>query len=487
MFQNRVIQLLDTLHTSNKELAEYAGCTPSSISRLRSGVRKPRPTGPTIDKLIRDTTAYAANNNMLAAVCELVGATEQTNLDDAIRQWLFAEEPEAAIHGKTSQSHADPSRHTFGDKLNKSMLLADLSNSKLSRLVNTDPSLISRYRSGLRTPKSNPELFEQICMVVFHQITIAGQTDKLAAMIGIPDDDIPMPSDILYQHFHSWLYDFKSSDYMAIHHLLNTIETMTLPVQDTEPLLADERLSHTLPNTENCYYGFEGLQNAVLRFLQTVIQNGGKELLLYSDQNMDWMTVNPQFHLLWAQLMSACTNNSICIHIIHHIDRDLTEMIQGIEAWMPLYMSGRIHSYYCNRKIGSRFSHTYFLCPGIACIEACHVYGTEENGAYHYYTDPQSLDFYHLQMTSLMKECSPLVRMDRELPQTILCNRQQESIAKEAPQTEYLNSIRIQVSPTSVMVTRINEPCITFTFLHPMMCGAFDRFMKRKESLIQMP
>ena len=142
-----------------------------------------------------------------------------------------------------------------------------------------------------------------------------------------------------------------------------------------------------------------------------MISDGGKELYLYSDQNINWLT-DPEFRLKWAALMLCCVQKGIKIHVIHNVDRDVSEMIEAIISWLPLYMSGMIRSYYCKKQKNSRFSNTIFLCPGVACIKGSNVIGTEDqNGEYRYDTDPKILEIHQAAFRGLLDDAKQLVRI----------------------------------------------------------------------------
>ena len=64
-------------------------------------------------------------------------------------------------------------------------------------------------------------------------------------------------------------------------------------------------------------------------------------------------------------------------------------------------MSGMIEPYYCTLKNGQRFSHTVFLCPNVACIEACTMGEYYEEGLYNYYTDIPHIDYYEKNYNNL--------------------------------------------------------------------------------------
>ena len=117
------------------------------------------------------------------------------------------------------------------------------------------------------------------------------------------------------------------------------------------------------------YFGIDGIRRAAIRFLGAVAASSKPQTLkLYSDQNLTWLSSDAEFVQKWSILMCLVLKNKNQIKIIHSIDRNFSEMLIGIEKWLPLYMSGMIEGYYCKNASDSRFCHTLFLAPETAAI-----------------------------------------------------------------------------------------------------------------------
>ncbi|MBR1693686.1 MAG: hypothetical protein IJ711_13085 [Lachnospiraceae bacterium] len=410
-FAKKVEYLLDTLGASANDIAQYAGCDRSNISRLKSGARIPRPASPTVSKFLSGIYAFAKDQNKLDSLC-VVTDCEPGLSAEALREHLSAWLYDGIVFTETKKSPAKRETlfRSFGEKLDAVMNLAELSNIRLARLVNVDASLISRFRNGLRIPKSNPALIHLISETCFVRICDQGHLGKLAALMGVTDDMLENSEDGL-EWFSSWLCDFNPEDgSIAVEELLDRIDSFSLSTKI--PLMSLEQAADAeiRKDRSEVYYGTDGLRRAVIRFLSDAAGGHAKELLLYSDEGMDWMVGDRDFLVRWLSLMHACIRAGIRIKIIHNIDRDLKEMIAAINSWLPLYMSGLIEPYYCQRKNTGMFSHTLFLSPDFACIEAYQVSGAKADGIYHYCTQEQQLKSYRSFYDKMLDECKPLLR-----------------------------------------------------------------------------
>ncbi|MBQ9642957.1 MAG: hypothetical protein IJV26_02840 [Lachnospiraceae bacterium] len=427
MFTDRLNTLLKTIGASNKDIAKFSGFDRTNVSRLRSGVRKPSRTSPTTEKLIDGIYLFSDNKNGLSQLCAVIGFTPDASAEQ-IRQkladWLFEGEPgdreKHSTSGRSSSSRASASEgasrgkrkartalRSSAERLDSVMTLSELSNVRLSQLLHADASLISRYRSGMRSPQSNPVIAEQLSHILLDRVLRTGKMQDLAGMMKIPAGEIDEET------FSEWLFRPDELPERNMHIAEDMLGFFDSYTADSGRALPPWEAAAALVNPEAArpvYIGTAGLREAVLRFLGDAVKERAPRLLLYSDEDQSWMTGDPAFLMSWASLMSACVRNGTQIQIVHNIDRDLGEMNDAIRGWLPLYMSGMIESYSSTKPRDRRFSHTIFLSPGRACIEAFHTAGTESGGVYRYNTEPEILSICESEYQTLLKKSQPLMR-----------------------------------------------------------------------------
>ncbi len=349
-----------------------------------------------------------------------------------------------------------------GERLKIAMSVAEISNSELSRRINVDASLISRYRSGGRRFPVNSELAGKLRDVLWERIERSGRLNVLAEMMSISREELSRET------FLSWLSASDLSDDESVERLFHAFDSYSTETGIKLPNFNEVAPESVLSSDDTVYYGYEGLREAVIRFLGNVAKSRSKELLLYSDQNMDWLTEDSVFRLKWASLMNECIKNGTRILIIHNIERSLNEMNEAIISWLPLYMSGMIEPYYCKKSAGNRFSSTVFLSKGEFCIAASHVSGTERKGIYRFITSPAELSVYDNYLQRLFNMSSPLIKIRSGIiPET------------DQASTDFRN-ISITVSKDEVVITKIKEPCFSFAFSHPRMIQSFVAYLERK-------
>lgn len=464
MFSSRFDSILKLLNIKNKDLAAIAGIDSANISRFRKGSRIPKKDSDMAKKLEDSLLLYTKNVNRLALLCSSLNISSDSDPQKIIRtldNYLF--EGISDIQSANPQKKIKASKN-FGERLTISMKLANLSNVQLSQYINVDPSLISRFKSGLRTPSTDSEISEILCHALFDHISDNKKTPDLFRIMNHND------SESNFDDFKNWIFsaDNNNSQSAAAEQLLEIFDSFTLENNQKLPSFSKDDFTEYITDTRDVYIGISGIRDAVLRFLGLVVQKKPKEIFLYSDQDMDWMVANDQYFYKWAFLMNACVLNGTKIRIIHNINRSLTEMNSAIKSWLPLYMSGLIEPYYCKKNIDQRFSHTIFLCPGMFCIEAAMPIGMEKEGLYHFYSDELHLNNSSASYNKLLESSHPLISFSKD-------HEDRDSLL---PAKVPFSHIKVAIGENYVNISHSQNPSLSFNFMHPLMIRAFNGYIK---------
>ena len=406
MLSKRITDLFQLLQCGNTDLARFAGCTPSNISRLKSGLNEPACDSRSVLRLAEGVYRYADYENMLEVLRRLCGAadTRAETLIPAVVGWLYEERdyvlPETVM--PRSKQTEEKRRHSFGERLDKTMTLLDISNGQLAAALNVDVSLISRYRSGVYHPNKNRQIKERLADQLLARAEKQNGVDALAGLCGMT------PEELSAEDLMAWLCESGEEDASDMAEtILRSIETFTpgQGVPEAPPELPPIREAAQ-------YWGTEGLRAAVVRFLAETVREGG-ELLLYSDEPMDWMSGDREFFALWAALMAACVRRGVRVRIIHNVDRIGSEMAAAIQGWLPLYMSGMIEPYLFRTPRNARFHHTLFLRPGSAGIRGFFPAGAGEKRWYEYLTGRAHLEALEEGFGAMLAGSAPFLKTYR--------------------------------------------------------------------------
>ena len=403
MLSDRIAELFRLLQCSNTDIARFAGCSPSNVSRLKRGLTRPKPGSRSALRLAEGIYRYADYENMLDMLGELCRTTETSagTMVPAIAAWLYEESdytPPRTVTPK-SKLRLERQRQSFGERLDKAMTLLQIPNSQLAGVLNIDGSVVSRYRSGVLYPNRNEQVKERLCDHLVSRAEGLGRKEELSALCGVGAEDLSPET------LSDWLFDMTEDRPSEM------AETLFRSIDAFTPGRGVPESASQLPPIREAekYRGTQGLRGAVVRFLSDAARLGG-ELLLYSDEPMDWMSGDRDYFALWASLMVACVRNGVRIRIIHNVDRIGPEMVDAIHGWFPLYMSGMIEPYVFRKPKNARFYHTLFLRPGGAAIQSFFPVEAGEDRLYDYITEEEHLAVLEKSYEAMLSSASPFLK-----------------------------------------------------------------------------
>lgn len=471
MLPEKITSLYSLLQCNNTDIARHAGCSSSNISHLRTGNREPKPESRTISVFVEGVYRYADYENLLPVLCELCGAEEMTHdsVIPALTGWLYDADatfipPQTAT--PKSKLTKVLRRQTFGERLDTAMTTLDLTNSQLATLLNIDASLVSRYRSGIHSPHGNEKLSLALIDLLLNRTKNLGKAEEITALIGSDN----LTSDALSR----WIFGLPMEDSTEfVQLLLSSLEDFT-PVQGL-PTAAPELPSLDIAER---YWGTDGLRNAVIRFLIEAAA-GGDDLLLYSDEPMEWLSGDPAYFSLWASLMIKCVKNGVHIRIIHNMDRDPREMVSAINGWLPLYISGMIEPYVFRKEQDARFCHTVFLRSGGACIHGMFPSGTSEERWYDYITDERQLAALEESYRTILSSADPFLKtytatMDKEYRKMLM-------------ETSHIRDYLLQTPPVFTMPENLLKSMLGRAGLdHKKKTDAMSVYHKLRKHFLQL-
>ena len=450
MLSERIETLMSLLRFNNTDVARYAGCSSGNVSKLKTGRWTPNQESPAIRRFVHGVYRYAETEGLLDALRELCGA-EDTSEDavlSALTAWLY-EDGEAALPDMPTPAREQRRvyrRKRFADKLDRVMTLLELSNGKLASHLGVDASLISRYRGGYTFPREKPLFAAAMSDFLFTCAEESGKAEALAELCSLKV--LELDPEALAE----WLFglpgDSPSSFAKALLRSLNNFTPgRGVPAAVPEP-----------PEVEAApyYTGTGGLRSAVIRFLTDASQSGG-ELLLYSDEPMDWMAGDRDYFALWASLMIKCVKSGVRIKIIHNLDRAGKEMVEAISGWFPLYISGMIEPYVFRVARNSRFCHTFFLRRGKACIKSCFPVGSGDGRRYDYITEDAYLNELEHEFDTMLSGAVPVLKT---YPATMSGDFRTFRIDAKGPRSYLLSELPVVTMPEALLTRMLDRAAI---------------------------
>ncbi len=319
---------------------------------------------------------------------------------------------------------------TLSQKLTLLMHVFKLSNSYLARQIHVDASLVSRWKSGSRTlspqsphgaalatffiqtdafPYQKAYLTRLLDELMRRDSRQASETDRIFALAHwfVTEEPFSLPEQLPVPLF------AEQTDQM-IHHIDQWLMSGADQAADSSPQPQAiqtpnhwQKPPHKL--TGSCYVGLSGRRTAILTFLDETIELASPtDLLLFSEESMNWLTEDPAFMSTWSDKLRMVIESGHRITIIHVVNRGSQEIIDVINQWLPLHLTGQIRSYYDTSYNSPTIKQSIFITRGKRLLVSQSTDGLEASVLSFAYDDELVLDHYTRLFEAYLKQCRPL-------------------------------------------------------------------------------
>lgn len=386
-FSELLNQYIEELGCSAKELAEASGLPASVISRYRTGARVPSVRSDNLPRLA-------------GGIAKLSG-----NTDADYYEGILARLTE---HIETSGLDYD----LMIDNFNLLIEATDLNINRLAHFLNYDASFISRIRNGQRRP-ADPDVFaDGVCRYV-----VANVTDKsaAAALIGKPaavlDDQ-----GVFYSELRRWLCSAKTEKPDSVGNFLYRLDEFDLN-DYIRAIHFDELKVPTvpfrLPASKN-YYGAEQMRQGELDFFKsTVLSKSEEPVFMCSDMPMEELAKDIEFGKKWMFAIAMTVKKGLHLNVIHNIHRPFSEMMLGLEGWIPLYMTGQVSPFYFHSAPTGLYQHLNYVSGAAALCGEC-ISGHHAEGKYYFTNNREETAYYRRKSKALLEKARPLMEIYKE-------------------------------------------------------------------------
>lgn len=307
----------------------------------------------------------------------------------------------------------------INEKIDLLMRLTKTTNSSMARFTAMDPSHLSRLRRGERSVAPGAPYLSRMAIYFARHCREEYQIRTLTELVKISPERMDAP-ELLADAIENWLYQEERHGSLAVEKFLEGMSQRpaTLPpdlADGGEMIKEEECWCYTDKDSCRLLYGNHGKREAVLCFLEQILSSASQaEVLLFSDEDMDWMTEDRRFMMEWARLMMKIGLAGHQMTMIHTINRNLDEMLTAIAQWMPLYMTGAIKPYYFPKKRDGILKRTLFIAPGIGAVTSSSVIRPQPEQMILYLTDEQGIRSVREEFNQYFALCRPLMKIFTE-------------------------------------------------------------------------
>lgn len=300
----------------------------------------------------------------------------------------------------------------FGEKLNVLMNITNTSNVSLARSVSLDASFVSRLRRGVRTPAKNENYIMAMSAYFARSCSAEYQKAALSKALKVSLNNLPADLDEVTKLIYKWFLAKKSNETEALKNFVSSIAQFKVNTLPQISAVDDLEINVHVRSDTKVFYGIEGKQTAVIEFFSLILKNKSPQtLLLYSDENMDWLTENPEFTAKWAALFFQVIMRGNKIKIIHSVSRSLEELLSAIKEWLPIYMTGAIEPYYYPKMLHRVFKRTLFIAPHTVAVTSNSIGNETKNAANFLFIDKGTISALSQEFNNYLSLCRPLMRI----------------------------------------------------------------------------
>ena len=302
----------------------------------------------------------------------------------------------------------------FNAKLDYLMEITKTTNSSLALYASLDASYVSRLRRGDRKPAKNGSYIMPMAVYFSKHCNEEYQIKALSDIMKIKSS-LLIDNESMTELIYEWLLikdDIDEYEKSSVGDLLNKISNFSY--KQTSNTKNEEKINSVQGNSiePRVYYGVDGKREAVIQFLSIVINNKEpKTLLLFSDEDTEWLFDDLNFTEKWASLMTRVIMGGNKIKIIHTVSRDLDEMLSAINQWLPLYMTGKIEPYFYPKKRDGVFKRTLFIAPETAAVTSSSISSMTKNAANFVLREKNTIKALIGEFDDYLSLCRPLMQI----------------------------------------------------------------------------
>ena len=439
-FSERLDSYLKELGVSAKELSLESGVSQVVISRYRTGQRIP-----SLD-----------NRGVLEELAHGIEALSHKN----DREPISAADVLEAFDSDLSLLNVPFNYENFNFLIRELSLNA----SEMSRVMNYDPSYISRIRTGKRRPPDPEEFVNTLCKFIYPSLGKNVSVTAFRDLLGVPasekfesydsfctllkgyilnNDNVSEDKNVAV--FLKYVDEFDLNDYIRSIHF----DEIKLP-----------NVPFSIPKTK-VYFGADGHKQAELDLLKLVISSKSNEpIFLFSDFELSDLINDVEFTKKFMTALAMILKKGVKIQYVLNLDSTPKEILFALEALLPLYMTGQVEVYYLPERHNDIFKHLIRVAGGVAMIGAG-ISGDTKGYCFRTTTSKGFVNGIRQTANSILANATPLMEMFTDYNQPEFVEFLKINTYQKRPRYNKLASLPMCTIPEKTLrnvLTRNNVP-----------------------------
>ena len=427
-FCEQLNKYIKQIGCSSKELVHSSGLSTSVISRYRRGDRRPNIRGKQLEQLV-DGLYKLSNSKKLHITKDEIYSKLSGTLNDVSIGF-----------------------EQLSKNFNELIATLNINMSELSRFSSYDASLLSKIRTGNKTP-SKPKIFiENVCNFVVRKYKSEDDKKAVAILIGCHSKDLKDNSNY-YNKLFEWLSTNLAPNHNYIDNFLNHLDNFDLN-EYIKAIHFDKMKVPTIPfykATSKTYYGIEEMKKGELDFFKaTVLSKNNEPVFMCSDMPMEDMAQDTEFGKKWMYAIAIMLKKGLHLNIIHNVDRPFNEMMLGLESWLPIYMTGQVSPYFLKGLKNNIYCHFNYV-SGVAALYGECINGYHDKGKYALTTNKNDVSYYKTKAQCLLSKATSLMNIYKEDSQNAFNAFLSSSVKIKASRRRILFSLPIHTISNNLL------------------------------------
>lgn len=457
-FSEQIQEYLRELDCSVKDLAIASNLTQATVSRYKTGERTPFVESDSLTKLAKGIAQISKSKGL---------SLNKNKVLNSLLNCLY----------QTNEHY-----EIFSDKFDSIVSALSIDMAKLAEFMNFDKSYLYRVRRNQRRPNDLKAFSKSLCEYICSYHNAKKDTDLIYNVLSdyanYDNTDFSL-YDVLFNWFNN---EKPPNGETRIGSLLEKIDSFNIN-EYIKLHKAEEINTPRIPNylpTSKQYYGIDQGYKGQLDFFRSTLLSKSKEsIFIYTDMPFFGTNSFDEFNRKMMMAFSACLRQGYTINIIHYLDRSLKELGLIFEEWIPIYMTGRVNSYYLLNDSVNSFHHLLFVSGNIA-LNGVGISNNHSKVKYSLTTNKREVQFYRDLSNEMLKATTPLVEIypeeKMELFESLYSDIYKNSIDKPNIKSIF-NNIDIKFCRNeTVIIFKETPPKSRFVITHPIVVNALSNF-----------
>lgn len=384
-FDEKLNDIMKYLHCSPKELVKYSGLSAATISRYRAGTRLPS----------EDST------QLCQLISGLAKAAQEAGKDNVTAEMLKNElKVPAAENSKSELSD--------GLRVNLDLLISTMhiSIKDMAAHLGYDYSHLSRIRSGQRNPSDAEQFSRHVGEYVYSCLSEESSRDILSDLLGCTSAELNSLEDV-QNKVAGWLCDTSDTPRRYAKEFLVKLDKFDLDtyIERSGAVEAPEAASDEKIN-DCIFMGAGSYSEAKTAFISAAQQSASTETALVCT---DLCSENPLSRdLEWT--IALLLQKGLSVKLVLNTDNPIDEVLPGLEALMPVFMTGRLAAFSLKGRRDGVYRNT-MISLGDAALWGDAVAGCTDSAVYRVYTSPAEAAFCRRRAEFILEKAEPLMEI----------------------------------------------------------------------------